>query len=172
MNQRKAASGRPLGTDGSDFSYRMVVDSRYTKVAKGKSRLKSILVAQMISQVIGAFLVFLFALEAKRYDVFAVVTSSIGFISLLIGELGRRRSLGIFLRLYAILSSIAIAFSVACIVKSDSFSKAVQAKHISVMTNYELAEAVRVLLGVMLQIAVIVTTTNLVYNMSPPKRSS
>lgn len=28
MSQRKSAAGRPSGTDGSDFSYRMVVDSR------------------------------------------------------------------------------------------------------------------------------------------------
>ena len=28
MQQRKSALGRPSGTDGSDFSYRMVVDSR------------------------------------------------------------------------------------------------------------------------------------------------
>ena len=28
MQQRKSAFGRPSGTDGADFSYRMVVDSR------------------------------------------------------------------------------------------------------------------------------------------------
>ena len=28
MNQRNSAAGRPSGTDGSDFAYRMVVDSR------------------------------------------------------------------------------------------------------------------------------------------------
>jgi len=27
MQQRKSALGRPSGTDGSDYSYRMVVDS-------------------------------------------------------------------------------------------------------------------------------------------------
>ncbi|RVW40175.1 hypothetical protein CK203_038439 [Vitis vinifera] len=49
MQQRKSASsfGRPSGTDGSDFSYRMVVDSRYTKVAKGKSRLHVLIIAQV-----------------------------------------------------------------------------------------------------------------------------
>lgn len=172
MNQRRAATGRPLGTDGSDFSYRMVVDSRYTKVAKGKSRLKSLLVAQMISQVIGSLWVFSSALEGKEYDRFAVVSCSLGFISLLVGELGRRRSLTIFLRLYAILSSMAIAISSASIVRSDSFFKVIRYKDISVMTNYELVEVVRVLLGLVLQIPVIITAISLLHNMSPPKRSS
>ncbi|XP_064946862.1 uncharacterized protein LOC135597605 isoform X3 [Musa acuminata AAA Group] len=49
MQQRSvSASRRPSGTDGSDFSYRMVVDSRYTRVAKGKSRLGALLAAQVI----------------------------------------------------------------------------------------------------------------------------
>ncbi|KAH0702500.1 hypothetical protein KY285_016778 [Solanum tuberosum] len=46
MNQRAVARGRPSGTDGCDFSYRMVVDSRYTKVAKAKSRLAKLIFAQ------------------------------------------------------------------------------------------------------------------------------
>ncbi|KAG8657994.1 hypothetical protein MANES_03G110816v8 [Manihot esculenta] len=44
---------RPSGTDGSDFSYRMVVDSRYTKVAKGKSRLCALILTQVVIQLIG-----------------------------------------------------------------------------------------------------------------------
>ncbi|KAK4707839.1 hypothetical protein R3W88_028764 [Solanum pinnatisectum] len=46
MNQRFAVRGRPSGTDGSDFSYRMVVDSRYTKVAKAKSHLAKLIIVQ------------------------------------------------------------------------------------------------------------------------------
>lgn len=76
MQQRKPTAGRPSGTDGSDFSYRMVVDSReftklpsllclrilnldfflinvfrfvlgYTKVTKGKSRLRPLIFVQV-----------------------------------------------------------------------------------------------------------------------------
>ncbi|KAM3682591.1 hypothetical protein ACJW31_12G084000 [Castanea mollissima] len=47
MQQRKSAFGRPSGTDGSDFSYRMVVDSRYQKVTKGKSRLYALIFIQV-----------------------------------------------------------------------------------------------------------------------------
>ncbi|KAK4572037.1 hypothetical protein RGQ29_030446 [Quercus rubra] len=48
MQQRKSAFGRPSGTDGSDFSYRMVVDSRYQKVAKGNSRLYALIFIQHV----------------------------------------------------------------------------------------------------------------------------
>ncbi|KAF3445179.1 hypothetical protein FNV43_RR14873 [Rhamnella rubrinervis] len=47
--QRKSVLGRPSGTDGSDFSYRMVVDSRYQKVAQGKSVLYALIIAQINS---------------------------------------------------------------------------------------------------------------------------
>ncbi|ONK73809.1 uncharacterized protein A4U43_C04F35610 [Asparagus officinalis] len=174
MSQRRAAavSGRPSGTDGSDFSYRMVVDSRYTKVAKGKLRLKALIAAQAFSQVIGCSWLLLSASEEMGFNRFAIISSSIGFISVLIGELGRRHSRGILLRLYTIISCIATAFSVACVVRTDSFVKAIQYKNASALANYELVEVVRVLLGVMLQIFVIVTTNTLVQNMSPPKRAS
>ncbi|KAH0979184.1 hypothetical protein GBA52_006361 [Prunus armeniaca] len=49
MQQRRSASGRPTGTDGSDFNYRMVVDSRYQKVAKGKSRLSALILIQVLT---------------------------------------------------------------------------------------------------------------------------
>ncbi|KAK4783951.1 hypothetical protein SAY86_018319 [Trapa natans] len=46
MQQRRSLVGRPSGTDGSDFSYRMVVDSRYQKVAGGRSRLRTLILIQ------------------------------------------------------------------------------------------------------------------------------
>ncbi|CAH9130530.1 unnamed protein product [Cuscuta epithymum] len=51
MHQRTStASGRPSGTDGSDYSFRMVVDSRYQKVAKGKSQLLKIIFIQLCAE--------------------------------------------------------------------------------------------------------------------------
>ncbi|PNX57527.1 hypothetical protein L195_g050447, partial [Trifolium pratense] len=46
MQQRKSTLGRPSGTDGSDYSYRMVVDSRYQLVAKGKKRLSVLFIVE------------------------------------------------------------------------------------------------------------------------------
>ncbi|KAK9292370.1 hypothetical protein L1049_020337 [Liquidambar formosana] len=111
MQQRKSASslyGRPSGTDGSDFSYRMVVDSRYTKVAQGKSRLSVLIFAQAIIQLIGVLYTFLPTSKEESPNMLAILSTAIGFISLIVGELGRRRSRVNFLKVYMVASSIAI----------------------------------------------------------------
>ncbi|XP_042485088.1 uncharacterized protein LOC122065352, partial [Macadamia integrifolia] len=87
MQQRKAALGRPSGTDGSDFSYRMVVDPRYTKVAQGKSRLYVLIVIQAVVQLIGVVFAFLLASEKKVPNSLAVSSIASGFISVIVGEL-------------------------------------------------------------------------------------
>ncbi|KAI3516172.1 hypothetical protein L1887_15083 [Cichorium endivia] len=82
MQQRNSGNRRPSGTDGSDFSYRMVVDNRYTKVAKGKSTLSKVLAIQIS--------VFTTGDGRKRSRVnllkFYMVASSMGILgSILIG---------------------------------------------------------------------------------------
>ncbi|CAL9207212.1 unnamed protein product [Musa hybrid cultivar] len=172
MQQRSVfASRRPSGTDGSDFSYRMVVDSRYTRVAKGKSRLGALLAAQTASQVVWTSLMLLSASHEKKFETFAAISLSVGFISLVIGELGRRRSHITLLRLYAIISSIATVLSVASIIRSDLHLKVIKDQSTADMTYYELLEIGRTLIGVMLQILIIITTVSLVYNMSPKRIS-
>ncbi|KAI6684087.1 hypothetical protein NL676_030000 [Syzygium grande] len=54
MQQRRSLMGRPTGTDGSDFSYRMTVDSRYQKVAQGRSQLQTLISIQAVVQLIRA----------------------------------------------------------------------------------------------------------------------
>ncbi|KAH7686829.1 Protein jagunal protein [Dioscorea alata] len=171
MAQRRAVAGRPSGTDGSDFSYRMVVDPRYTKVAEGKSRLRILIAAQGFSLVLASLLVFLAASQERSFDNFAIITISIGFISLLIGEIGRRRSHVNLLRLYVSASSIATALSVACIIRSNLFFKVIQHQSIAGAKTYELVEAARILFGILLQVFVIITTISLVHNMSPKRAS-
>ncbi|XP_020574580.1 uncharacterized protein LOC110020710 isoform X2 [Phalaenopsis equestris] len=168
MLQRKAAAGRPTGTDGYDYSYRMVVDSRYTKVAKGKARLKALLIVQGVLQAIGSLLVLL-ASQERGFENLVVVSVSIGFISLLIGELGRRRSQANLLRLYLSLLAIAIAFTAAHVVRSDLFFKVTKAKDFSSITSYELGEIFYILLGIFLHILAIITTALLLQNMSPKR---
>ncbi|CAL9782623.1 unnamed protein product [Musa acuminata subsp. burmannicoides] len=171
MQQRSvSASRRPSGTDGSDFSYRMVVDSRYTRVAKGKSRLGALLAAQTASQVVWTSLMLLSA-SHEKFETFAAISLSVGFISLVIGELGRRRSHITLLRLYAIISSIATVLSVASIIRSDLHLKVIKYQSTADMTYYELLEIGRTLIGVMLQILIIITTVSLVHNMSPKRIS-
>lgn len=102
---------------------------------------------------------------------FAVLSVAAGLLAIVLGELGRRRTIAVLLRLYTSLSSIAVAFSVTCIIRSELFLK-VMKQNTAAITSYELFDAARVALGVLLQMVVIATTTRLLQNMSPPKRAS
>ncbi|CAN6323535.1 unnamed protein product [Urochloa humidicola] len=169
--QRRGASGRPSGTDGSDFSYRMVVDSRYQRVAEGRSRLARLILVQLLHQVAGGALLLLSLSKGKEANKFAVLSAAAGLLAIVVGELGRRRTMAVLLRLYTSLSSIAVAFSVTCIIRSELFLK-VMKQNTEAITSYEMFDAIRVVLGILLQMVVIATTTRLLQNMSPPRRTS
>ncbi|CAL5323018.1 unnamed protein product [Camellia sinensis] len=122
MQQRKPTigNGRPSGTDGSDFSYRMVVDSRYTKVAKGKSRLSSLIFIQAIVQLVGLLNFLLSILKEESLDTLAV--SSIVVIELIWVICcieGRRRSRVNFLKFFMFASSMAVLISIAGAARSN-----------------------------------------------------
>ncbi|XP_066373717.1 uncharacterized protein [Miscanthus floridulus] len=167
---QRHGAGRPSGTDGSDFSYRMVVESR-KRVAEGRSRLARLILVQALHLVAGGALLLLSLSKGAAVNKFAVLSVAVGFLAIVVGELGRRRTMAVLLRLYTSLSSIAVAFSVTCIIRSELFLK-VMKQNTEAITSYEMLDAVRVALGILLQMVVIATTTRLLQNMSPPKRAS
>ncbi|KAG8092224.1 hypothetical protein GUJ93_ZPchr0012g19820 [Zizania palustris] len=171
MQQRRPASGRPSGTDGSDFSYRMVVDSRYQRVADGRSRLARLILVQALHQVYGGALMLLALSKGAEMNKFAVMSMAAGLLAIVLGEIGRRRTMAVLLRLYTSLSSISVAFSVTCIIRSELFLK-ITKQNTESMTSSELLDVARVALGALLQMVVIGTTTRLLQNMSLPKRAS
>ncbi|KMZ74960.1 hypothetical protein ZOSMA_120G00530 [Zostera marina] len=159
--------GRPTGTDGSDYNYRMVVDSRYTKVAKGKSRLRLLIAAQAVCQVIGTLLTILSGWkEKKSIDRIAILWIVIGFFSIIIGELGRRRSIVTLLRLYNTSSAMATALSIGCVIRMNFFHQVIETLDISSMKNNEIVEVCRVFFGFLLELVIIFTNVGLVHNMS------
>ncbi|KAM3730400.1 hypothetical protein ACB098_12G084700 [Castanea mollissima] len=162
MQQRKSAFGRPSGTDGSDFSYRMVVDSRYQKVAKGKSP---------VIHSIGAVYTFLTTLK-EGPDRLAISTIVIGFLSFIIGELGQRRSRVSFLKVYTVASTAATLLWIAYVAKSNFALEVIQDPSNWEKYKFELLETARILIGLLIQIFTIGTTISLIGNMSPPKRVS
>ncbi|XP_010455035.1 PREDICTED: uncharacterized protein LOC104736698 isoform X2 [Camelina sativa] len=91
MQQRKPTAGRPSGTDGSDFSYRMVVDSRYTKVTKEKARLRPLIFVQAVIYLIGVSCAFLTTTKKDEMNTLAIAGAAAGFVSSLIGELEMSR---------------------------------------------------------------------------------
>uniref|UniRef100_A0A5B7AAR4 Uncharacterized protein n=1 Tax=Davidia involucrata TaxID=16924 RepID=A0A5B7AAR4_DAVIN len=174
MQQRKSATGngRPSGTDGSDFSYRMVVDSRYTKVANGKSRLSKLISAQAIILLVGVLSLSLSISKEESLDTLVVSSTVISFIALIIGELGRRHSRVNFLKLYMFASSIAILLSIASAIRSIMLLEIIQDLSGWETKKLELLKTAGVLLGLLVQIFTINTTISLIGNMSPPKRTS
>ncbi|KAK4403497.1 hypothetical protein Sango_0718300 [Sesamum angolense] len=172
MSQRKSVNGRPSGTDGSDFSYRMVVDSRYQKVAAGKSRLCSLIFAQAFVQFLVAVALFLSTRQEGSLDRLSVSSGVISFISLLIGELGRKRSRVNLLKFYLIGSSVAALISVACLLKNENSLEVIKDLSRWETSKFELLKIAAVVLGVLVQIFAIAVGTSLIHNMAPPKRAS
>ncbi|KAJ4706206.1 Protein jagunal [Melia azedarach] len=174
MQQRRASasSGRPSGTDGSDFSYRMVVDSRYTKVAKGKSRLSALFLSQAVVQLIGLLFTFLLTSKEEHSNRLTISSASLGLVSLIIGELGRKHSWVSLLRVCMVASSIAIFLSVFCVIKNSTMLEVINNPSNWKAKKFELLETGRVLLGSLVQMSLIGTITSLIGNMSPPKKAS
>ncbi|KAF5450685.1 hypothetical protein F2P56_031016 [Juglans regia] len=171
MQQRKSASGRPSGTDGSDFSYRMVVDSRYQKVASGKSRLSSLIFTQAVIQLIGTVCTVL-SISKEDPDRIAIFAIAVGFVSLILGELGQRRSRVGLLKIYMVGSSTTILLWLACLSKSNFMLELIRDPSKWETKKLELLETALVLFGFLVQVFTIGTATSLISNMSPPKRAS
>ncbi|XP_076953846.1 uncharacterized protein LOC143628052 [Bidens hawaiensis] len=133
MQQRNPGNRRPTGTDGSDFSYRMVVDNRYTKVAKGKSTLSKILVIQAVVLLVGVLDMLFAYVNKEPLETLGLVCSSVTAISIIVGEIGRKRSRVNFLRFYIAASSIGVLGSVASVIQNS-----IQLKAIHDPSNWEI----------------------------------
>nr|XP_027187101.1 uncharacterized protein LOC101503943 isoform X2 [Cicer arietinum] len=123
MQQRKSSLGRPSGTDGSDFSYRMVVDSRYQLVAKGRKCLSLRFIIEALFLFIGVIFAFLPGTKGDTPNTVALSSVIASIVLLIIADIGRRRSQTSLLRLYAFVSSIAILLLVASLANQYSLLK-------------------------------------------------
>ncbi|KAL1222219.1 hypothetical protein V5N11_026737 [Cardamine amara subsp. amara] len=170
MQQRKPTAGRPSGTDGSDFSYRMVVDSRYTKVTKGKSRLRPLILVQALIYIIGLACAFLTTTKKDERNTFAIACAAIGVVSSLMGEFGCRRSRINLLRLYTAVSTVVMVLSVFCAVRSRLTME--ERNSSGTTAKLELVGFICAQLGAVVQILVIIVTGSLVNNMSPPTKAA
>ncbi|XP_030460086.1 uncharacterized protein LOC115680419 [Syzygium oleosum] len=171
MQQRRSLTGRPSGTDGSDFSYRMTVDSRYQKVAQGRSQLQTSISIQAVVQLIRAVCLALSISKGNVPSPLAMSSLATAFLSIIVGELGRRRSRVNFLRFYIVAAAAVILLSIACLVKGDLKLEDILNVHVKVR-KFEFLEATSVLLGLLVQVFTVKTTVSLISNMSPPKRTS
>ncbi|XP_051121174.1 uncharacterized protein LOC127244736 isoform X2 [Andrographis paniculata] len=142
------------------------------KVADGKSRLGSLIFAQGFIQFLAAVVLYLSAVEGGTLDRLSVASSAVYFISLLMGELGRKRSRTGLLKVYLLGSSVGVLVSIVCLLKSGKSLEIIKDLSKWEATNLELFKIAAVLLGSLLQILAVSTTTSLIGNMAPPKRAS
>ncbi|CAL2243467.1 unnamed protein product [Prunus armeniaca] len=115
---------------------------------------------------------FLFTSNGEGPNVIAISSVAIGSISLIIGELGRRRSRVSLLKVYIVASSIGILLSIACVAIGNLTLEVFQNPSNWETKKFELLEATRTAIAFLVQIFTVSTTTSLISNMSPPKRAS
>ncbi|KAL5700535.1 hypothetical protein ACHQM5_025964 [Ranunculus cassubicifolius] len=137
MAQKRSPLGRPQGTDGSDFSYRMTVDSRYVKVTKGKITLRYVIFIQVAIQLLGLLYLFIYPPKAGTFNL-TLGAKLTAILLYSVGEIGRRHSSVFMLNIYKILAPLATLAS-----------NAVTAKHIldfkpCVYLNYKTAKSIYV----------------------------
>ncbi|CAI9295754.1 unnamed protein product [Lactuca saligna] len=171
MQQRNSGNRRPSGTDGSDFSYRMVVDNRYTKVAKGKSTLSKVLVIQAVVVLLGVVDILFSLLNKEPLEILAAASISITSISIIIGELGRKRSRVSFLKFYMVASSVGVVGSIASGIELKASTPLLGLSNWET-DKFDVLKIACVCVGLFVQIFSISKTTSLIGNMSPPKRAS
>ncbi|KAK7258736.1 hypothetical protein RIF29_24319 [Crotalaria pallida] len=180
MQQRKSTFGRPSGTDGSDYSYRMVVDSRYQLVAKGKKRLSLLFIIQALFLLIGAIIAILPGIEKDNLNTIAFYSLIVSVVSLIIAEIGRRRSRPTLLRFYAVASSVAMLLFIASLAKQYSLLKAIKDFSFAKTREFDADDfpgfqagiLVYLLTLLVFNIFTIKAVISLLFNMSPPKKAS
>ncbi|XP_022922748.1 uncharacterized protein LOC111430647 isoform X2 [Cucurbita moschata] len=150
----------------------MVVDSRYQKVAKGKSRFYNLILAQVIIHLCGV--VYLFILTSKKgtLDKLAISSAITGLFSLFVGELGRRHSRASFMKVYMIASSLALLLLLFDVSQGNYTFEGMGDLSNWKAKKLELFEMIRICLGALPQIFATSTVISLVGNMSLPKRAS
>ncbi|KAL5100609.1 hypothetical protein RYX36_004936 [Vicia faba] len=170
---------RPSGTDGSDYSYRMVVDSRYQLVAKGKTRLAALFIIEALFLLIGVVFAVLPGKKDGTTNIVAISSVIASLVLLIIGDLGRRRSRSSLLRLYAILSSVAMLLFTASLANQYSLLKVIQYYSNRETSNFDVdylalqtGLLVYILTLYLFKISVIKAVVFLLFNMTPPKKAS
>ncbi|XP_027356253.1 uncharacterized protein LOC113865725 isoform X2 [Abrus precatorius] len=174
MQHRNLTSGRPSGTDGSDYSY------RYQLVAKGKKRLSLLFIIEALFLLIGVIFAFLPGIEADTPNTIALSSVIVSIILLIIANIGQRRSKSSLLRLYAIVSSIAMVLFIASLSKQYSLLKAIldfnfwgsRKFDVNGLPGFHTGLLVYILTLSLLKICTIKTVVSLLFNMSPPKKAS
>ncbi|WMV20244.1 hypothetical protein MTR67_013629 [Solanum verrucosum] len=153
MNQRAISRRRPSGTDGSDFSYHMVIDSSTLSSSPFPS-------TPMFHLNLLKFNYCELSGRIHKSCKGKVPSRQIDLRS------GRKRSRSYLLKFYAFGSLMLILLSVAHLAMSNLSLETFQN-----FTSLDTLKVVVVLLGFVVQLFAIGTTISLINNIAPPKRA-
>lgn len=170
------ASGRPSGTDGFDYSYRMTVDQRYQKVALRKAQLYRLILCQVAFQAWGILWVALAILKGKEVNKIALLSITAGIIAIISGKSGHRRSSSKLLNVYITFSTFSTVLSVALGYSGHFFGEFIKDSNQnqdedSLMNLFDFLETCWILAGVLVQITSTLATVSLLNNMSTKRVS-
>ncbi|KAH7856118.1 hypothetical protein Vadar_032902 [Vaccinium darrowii] len=163
MRRRMGDAGwnGPLGTDSSDVSYLLVTDSRYSKIADKKSRLAKLFLAQAIVQSIT---VLNFIPTPRELDRVAFSLTAIAFLSILMGELGRRHGRISLLMFYLCASSFTVLNSLGSAHRSNFLVEVIGDTSPWKVNSFRRLTFASILLGWLLQTLASLTALSLVAN--------
>eukprot|EP00243_Klebsormidium_subtile_P013864 TRINITY_DN946_c0_g1_i1.p1 TRINITY_DN946_c0_g1~~TRINITY_DN946_c0_g1_i1.p1 ORF type:complete len:189 (+),score=28.56 TRINITY_DN946_c0_g1_i1:176-742(+) len=176
---KRGSSSRPIGTDGTDHQFRMVIEERYKLIASAKAILKKLFLFQ------GLFLLMRGILTIMNQDEdgppMPRVTSNltlIGGVALLAGTVGLQYSSAPILRVYLVLS---LGSLMATIANSLESPYALKIKDALGGGKFDLDPAVKALAdpafvldicGVLVLSLAVYTTVNLVYALRAGRKKS
>ncbi|KAF9623236.1 hypothetical protein IFM89_000725 [Coptis chinensis] len=166
MQKRNPVSGRPTGTDGSDYSYRMVVEPRYMNVAKGKARFRTVFIMQGVIQIVGVLGAFFFPTKDGFFNTLQIAAFILGLMFIVIGKTAVGRSHVTLLSIYCVLSSLATVFCLACTTMNTFHTHIPE----EMQQKAEIFAYMHIVIGAMVEMYQINTSMNLMHNMAPPKR--
>ncbi|CAM6097564.1 unnamed protein product [Calypogeia fissa] len=173
---RRGGGGRPDGSDGSDYAYRMTVDDRYRRAAQGKVTLRKYLTAQTVFQLLKVSMTIASLLSGDgMVENLQIAACVFGVLAVLIGTLGLKRGASKLIKAYIFLMSLTVGLSLVPLTTGNFYEK------MSHLTIYKATkdhkkfaqlalEGVQEIMGSMVGVAGISVATNLVGYMSPPKR--
>lgn len=167
--------GRPAGTDGYDYAYRMTIDDRYKRAVEGRVSLRKFVSSQALLQILKATWACLGALNGDPANYELVTSCAFGGVAVLLGTLGSKGSPKL-LKLYMFVTIVAVGLSLTPFATGHYVGKWKDNwEYLQVTGDYQRVlyhtlEGVVELSGVLLQLLSVLIAYSFMKNVSLPKK--
>ncbi|XP_024372299.1 uncharacterized protein [Physcomitrium patens] len=167
--------GRPVGTDGYDFAYRMTIEDRYKRAAEGRVALRRLVSVQALLQILKATWACLGALNGDTPNIELVTSCAFGGAAVLLGTLGIKGGAKL-LRFYILLTMIAVVLSLVPFASGNYIGKWKDNwEYLQVTGDYQRIlylslEGLLELIGILLQLVAVLTAFSFMKNVTHRKK--